>query len=587
MKKLYIWLAVIMPIFLVEAQNLQNANWDFGHRLGFKFLPYAQESSSADMNTIANCATVSDQSGKRLFHTNGRSIVSIGTNNSIYYIASYDLKGDYLSTQGVIIVPKPGDSDNYYVITLDGVQYVGSETFPRWGLYYSEVDMALSGGLGGTVAGAKNIPLKDHNGINIDESYTVGSYVGNYSEKLTSTVHSNGNDYWIVTQIDRYIYSYKVTSAGISLIPDSYTQTFNTVTNDLESGVGGMKISPDTERIAIAYYDGVQNSIQTKALIPANRYPGVVLGSFNNTTGKVILDEEHPIIITKNNGNPYGVEFSPDSRNIYFSAGDTYNPNGDFLGKKIYYTTSQYDILNYVSFDDGIYDLQLGIDNKIYFAVRYANRLGVINTPNNILAPAIVGDAYLYGSDITTPIVGRGLPQWVHWQQSGCTSILTLTTANNVVQGQNNRQASNTLNAANVITENGSANYHAGTAVVLKPGFHGASGSSFRGYIEGCSGQFSGLRTSGEEELQNFSMTEVKQSLFTLSPNPAADRTVIASDKMMTHVEVKSLTGTIFYSGKVNDKSHELYIGNYPKGFYLVMVTTDTGEVEVKKLIKD
>lgn len=122
---------------------------------------------------------------------------------------------------------------------------------------------------------------------------------------------------------------------------------------------------------------------------------------------------------------------------------------------------------------------------------------------------------------------------------------------------------------------------------MLKPGFHGASGSSFRGYIEGCSGQFSGLRTSGEEELQNFSMTEVKQSLFTLSPNPAADRTVIASDKMMTHVEVKSLTGTIFYSGKVNDKSHELYIGNYPKGFYLVMVTTDTGEVEVKKLIKD
>ncbi|WP_164879196.1 T9SS type A sorting domain-containing protein [Flavobacterium cerinum] len=582
MKKLYIWFAVIMPIFLVEAQNLQNANWDFGYGLAFEFLPYPQKSSSVDMTAFASCATVSDQSGKKLFHTNGRSIVSIGT-NSVYYITSNDLKGDFISTQGVIIVPKPGDSDNYYVVTLDGVQSM-TESFPRGGLYYSEVDMALNGGLGGIVAGAKNIPLKDHNGVIIDENYTVASYVGNYSEKLTATVQSNGNDYWIVTQIDRYIYSYKVTSAGITLVPNSYTQTVNTVTNDLLSGIGGMKISPDTQRIAIAYHDGVQNSIQTKALIPSNRYPGVVLGSFNNTTGKVILDEEHPIIITKNNGNPYGVEFSPDSSNIYFSAGDVYNPNGDFLGKKIYYTTSQYDVLNYVSFDNGIYDLQLGIDNKIYFTNQIGNRLGVINNPNNILAPTIVEDAYLYGSGTT--VVSRGLPQWVHWQQSGCTSILTLTTANNVVQGQNNRQASNTLNAANVITENGSANYHAGTAVVLKPGFHGASGASFRGYIEGCSGQFSGLRTT-EEDNQSFAKTEVKQSLFTLSPNPAADRTVIASDKMMVHVEVKSLTGTIFYSGKVNDKSHELYIGNYPKGFYMVMVTTDTGEVEVKKLIKD
>lgn len=168
-----------------------------------------------------------------------------------------------------------------------------------------------------------------------------------------------------------------------------------------------------------------------------------------------------------------------------------------------------------------------------------------------------------------------------------CPGDVALISPTNNVTGIDNRQASNSITASNVVNNGAIGIYHAGTTVVLKPGFHGVGGSKFRGYIEGCSGQFVGLRTSEEDENLNFSMTEVKQDLFTLSPNPATDRTVIASNKMMAQVEVKSLTGTIFYSGKVNDKSHELYIGNYPKGFYMVMVTTDTGEVEVKKLIKD
>ena len=169
-----------------------------------------------------------------------------------------------------------------------------------------------------------------------------------------------------------------------------------------------------------------------------------------------------------------------------------------------------------------------------------------------------------------------------------CPTTLVLTSANNVASPlQDNRQAKKTITASNIINNGATGIYHAGDYVLLKHGFHSAGGSKFRGHIEECSNKFVGLRASEEGENLNFSMAEVKQSLFTLSPNPAADRTVIASDKTMAHVEVKSLTGTIFCSAKVNDKSHELYIGNYPKGFYMVMVTTDTGEVEVKKLIKD
>lgn len=170
--------------------------------------------------------------------------------------------------------------------------------------------------------------------------------------------------------------------------------------------------------------------------------------------------------------------------------------------------------------------------------------------------------------------------------QSLCPITLVLTSANNVASPlQDNRQAKKTITASNIINNGAKGIYHAGDYVLLKPGFHSANGSKFRGYIEECSGIFEGLIASEEE--QSSRVIEEEKSIFTLSPNPAKDRTTITSDFVMTQIEVKSLTGTVFFSGTVNNKSYELYVGNYPKGFYLIMVTTDKGEVEVKKLIKD
>ncbi len=65
------------------------------------------------------------------------------------------------------------------------------------------------------------------------------------------------------------------------------------------------------------------------------------------------------------------------------------------------------------------------------------------------------------------------------------------------------REASQSITTTNIIFNNATAIYHAGNQVLLQPGFHARSGSSFRAYIEGCSGIFQARTLSGEVHVQN------------------------------------------------------------------------------------
>lgn len=160
--------------------------------------------------------------------------------------------------------------------------------------------------------------------------------------------------------------------------------------------------------------------------------------------------------------------------------------------------------------------------------------------------------------------------------------VLVSPTHNVAALIQDNRQASNSITASNVINNTAVGVYHAKNTIVLKPGFHGVNGSRFRGYIQDCPSDFVG-RIALEDKPNK--ITEKK--ILVLSPNPANDRTILTSDTVMVQIEVKSLTGNVFFSKAIKDKSYELNISDYPKGFYLVTVTTETGEVGVKKLIKN
>src|SRR5690606_19488070 len=119
----------------------------------------------------------------------------------------------------------------------------------------------------------------------------------NKSEKVTSTIHSNGMYYWMVTQVNNNIYSYIITDVGPSETPNSTTPSLVDLTSNYSYGQGQMKISPDNQNIGICY-----SSSSGK----------VYLGEFNNTSGLVTLDT-NPIVIPAAT-KYYGLEFSPLSQ---------------------------------------------------------------------------------------------------------------------------------------------------------------------------------------------------------------------------------------------------------------------------------
>ncbi len=85
------------------------------------------------------------------------------------------LMGGFSSTQSALIVPLPNSVSKYYIFTTQDYATDG-------GLSYSVVDMNLNGGFGDLIIGNKNILV-------IDQT----------SEKVTSVLHANGIDVWIIT----------------------------------------------------------------------------------------------------------------------------------------------------------------------------------------------------------------------------------------------------------------------------------------------------------------------------------------------------------------------------------------------------
>ena len=163
----------MLAIFPLSAQN--NADiWYFGDYAGIDFrsgAPVALTNSA--MFQHEGCASISDNFGNLLFYTNGMEIWNA---NHTLMPNGTGLMGDVSAAQSGVIVPKPGDLNIYYVFTVDA-------EISTNGLRYSEVDMALDGGLG-DVTGTKNVFLAQPS-----------------EEKVTAVLHANGYDIWVMTHL--------------------------------------------------------------------------------------------------------------------------------------------------------------------------------------------------------------------------------------------------------------------------------------------------------------------------------------------------------------------------------------------------
>lgn len=279
---------IILSHFLVFSSiqylySQREANiWLFDKNLGIDFNDnkFTSFNTQVDIDQYGATAVMCHkQNGKLLFFTNGRSVW-----NASFEIMrnGTSLKGGKYTHQAALIVPFPGNANQYLLFTTKS----SHDPYPEGeaGLYYNIVDMSRSNGLGEIVV--KNQVL------NI-----------NASEKLIAVPHENGIDYWLISHegtSDRFIIIPITTNGMGSPRLMAYGPTY-----DIFKAKGWLQASPDGTMIACGVSsDGITRN-------PLELY------DFDAATGELsnrIELGEYPELT--------GVAFSPNNRLLYFTHSD-------------------------------------------------------------------------------------------------------------------------------------------------------------------------------------------------------------------------------------------------------------------------
>jgi gliding motility-associated-like protein len=356
----YLILLILLVISYNSFAQKQNTQWRFGFggALDFNTLPPSFVNGCIIAASEGSASVADRVTGALLFYTDGVTVWN--ANNQIMPNGTGLLGGITLSsTTAAIIVPKPGSSNLYYIITVD-------EFTSNNGVRYSVVDMTLNGGLGDIVAGQKNIFLFQTS-----------------SERLEVVPALDGQSFWVLTykNSDSSFYSFKLDNAGIQNTP-----VVSTVGSAFQINQGHIKINKQFNKVAMGISDDSD----------------IELFDFDNATGLL----SNPITLNFNLlSNAYGIEFSPDGKLLYFSDG---------------YSIFQLDLTQTtaLAIQNSAYQvgtvggvLQLGIDERIYVASTLT--IDVINCPN------ILGAACGYQTNViaTGPSWGgsSALPKWVYY----------------------------------------------------------------------------------------------------------------------------------------------------------------------------
>lgn len=341
------------------AQNNTSAKWHFGNNAGIDFMTTPPTAIvGSQLSTSEGCSGISDPNGNLLFYTDG---ITVWTSANTIMANGTGLDGNSSSTQAAVVVKQPGNSNIYFIFTLD---CCNSAT----GVKYSVVDMNLAAGLGSVTV--LNVPL-----------------AGASSERLTSVKHCNGIDTWVLSQdVNGDFRSHLVTAAGVAP-----TFTTSTVPGNAGTGpayVGYMKFSPNGRKLGLAAANDPNF--------------GFELYDFDATTGIV----SNRIFLLQNAWS-YGVEFSPDGTKMYgalWSGPTLYEwdlcaGNGAAIAASVYTTATV---------NGGA--LQLARDGKIYMTRSGLTVMGEIPNPNAMGA----GNGYIdNGQSIAPNTNSFGLPNFI------------------------------------------------------------------------------------------------------------------------------------------------------------------------------
>ncbi len=364
----------------------------------------------------------SDDNGKLLLVSDGVTIKTSGGTD----IAT-GLSGSAFSMQSATILQSPYSSDTYYVLTVgvgaaftengygnssqaltyNTLKYTGG-TSPFFQVINTNVEL----GNRSTTGGEANYPLGSNNGYG-------------YAEVLTTALHQNGQDLWVITPNwgRNQIHSFLINNIGISGTP--YTSTTAQVLQGYNN-YGQIKPSPDYSKVAMVLGDSLAVPSYT-----AYR-PAVSIFDFDRSTGaltneKVLLGNTGYTIYDINGANPevfdvgdvLGCEFSPDGNYLYVSEFQT-SAGGKILQFNLNTTppvsaTTVTASTNYATFvqtgGNSLGTLHLAVDEKIYFTNRGTTELYYIDNPNDRLSAVTISNFNAStGGGVN---FNYGLPRWI------------------------------------------------------------------------------------------------------------------------------------------------------------------------------
>lgn len=331
MKTLFIFLLVLITPLIVTAQSENNV-WLFGQGAGLDFSTNPPTAITSPLVALEGTAVLSDDNGDVLFYTNGETIWD--KNNNVMPNGS-GILGGASSTQAALIVPLGNYCNKYYVFTTEDHEGAGT-------MRYTLVDLCLNGGLGDVVTTQKNVLLST-----------------NMAEKLTSVLHTNGSDIWVVShklESNQFL-AFKLSPNGEIAAPVASNVGYSYAWNNM---IGPLKASQDgTKLVASTSFNGYSCELL----------------NFNKSTGAITFDQD--LMNLGISGGVYGLEFSPNNQLLYIAT--------LWSTSRLYQVNLSNNNVVELSNIPGNYNygaLQTGNDGRIYLARSNMPFLGVINSPN-------------------------------------------------------------------------------------------------------------------------------------------------------------------------------------------------------------
>jgi hypothetical protein len=335
---------------------MRNRIWVFGSNAGLTFSPNPVGFSNLPINTYEGCASICDSNGNLVLYSDGVKVWDdTGT------VRATGLQGSPSSSQAALVVPDPvGNKRRCYVFTSAGAS-----------------------------GGSKHV-----NGVRLDigsdwmatplpSIMTMPPTAGfSPTEKLVAIRHANGKDFWVLTIVQPqtafaadagpgHLRVFLVTVAGVAFAGD---QPLNKDVSD----VGYMKASVNGGHLAIV-----------------NMFKGnVLVVPFSNATGTIasagIVTIPVKVPPFNNNACPYGAEFSPSGKLLYFSTllplPIAASPTSDSHVFQYVLPTKALNLVGTHPNDKAggvsLGALQLGPNGRIYIAQDGETKLGVIAQPN-------------------------------------------------------------------------------------------------------------------------------------------------------------------------------------------------------------